>query len=316
MNSYNNQTLGLLLLLLFDGVVQAIKNQVCIYIYYIPPPLTVHFSMTRSVRYQPILHTLYYTLHTEHAYCLSYRFLNNVITTVIEMVEMVEILNGRLGKRSVERIRYVINNLLHLVIVKYGDISLVLCISTRLRLVTILSLLVKYLVILHADPCNKSYIYIYIYMVLFTCILLPHLHRPECCDQSRREIHASPRQQHEARCRRNEHSIDQSIKLLHKICKQRITLNTKKRCSIINSSGLVHLVRTNRSDFKSSLLSFPMYLYQQSYLPADDKLVKLLLAHIVEAGETHEEGPECIAVSSHVNGLGLPNTCSKCVHYL
>ena len=56
-------------------------------------------------------------------------------------------------------VRYVINNLLHLVIVKYGDISLVLCISTRLRLVTILSLLVKYLVILHADPCNKSYIY-------------------------------------------------------------------------------------------------------------------------------------------------------------
>ena len=49
-----------------------------IYIYYIPPPLTVHFSMTRSVRYQPIYNTLYYTLHTEHAYCLSYRFLNNV----------------------------------------------------------------------------------------------------------------------------------------------------------------------------------------------------------------------------------------------
>ena len=115
--------------------------------------------MTRSVRYQPILHTLYYTLHTEHAYCLSYRFLNNVvITTVIEMVEMVEILDGRLGKRSVERVRYVINNLLHLVIVKYGDISLVLCISTRLRLVTILSLLMKYLVIFHADPYNKSYI--------------------------------------------------------------------------------------------------------------------------------------------------------------
>ena len=89
----------------------------------------------------------------------SYRFLNNVvITTVIEMVELVEILDGRLGKRSVKRVRYVINNLLHLVIVKYGDISLVLCISTRLRLVTILSLLVKYLVILHADPCNKSYI--------------------------------------------------------------------------------------------------------------------------------------------------------------
>ena len=115
--------------------------------------------MTRSVRYQPIFNTLYYTLHTEHAYCLSYRFLNNVvITTVIEMVELVEILDRRLGKRSVEQVRYVINNLLHLVIVKYGDISLVLCISTRLRLVTILSLLVKYLVIFHADPCNKSYI--------------------------------------------------------------------------------------------------------------------------------------------------------------
>ena len=97
------------------------------YIYYILPPLTVHFSMTRSVRYQPILHTLYYTLHTEHAYCLSYRFLNNVvITTVIEIVEMVELLDGRLGKRSVERVRYVIKNLLHLVIVKYGVISLVL----------------------------------------------------------------------------------------------------------------------------------------------------------------------------------------------
>ena len=71
------------------------------------------------MRYQPILHTLYYTLHTEHAYCLSYRFLNNVVTTaVVEMVEMVEILDGRLGKRSVELVRYVINNLLHLVIVK------------------------------------------------------------------------------------------------------------------------------------------------------------------------------------------------------
>ena len=67
---------------------------------------------------------------------------------------MVEILDGRVGKRSVERVRYVINNLLHLVIVKYGVISLVLCISTRLRLVT---QLLKYLVIFHADPFNKSY---------------------------------------------------------------------------------------------------------------------------------------------------------------
>ena len=73
------------------------------------------------------------------------------------MVEMVEILDGRLGQHSVERVRYVINNLLHLVIVKYGDISLILFISTRLRLVTIQSLLVKYLIIFHADPCSKSY---------------------------------------------------------------------------------------------------------------------------------------------------------------
>ena len=115
--------------------------------------------MTRSVRYQPILHTLYYTLHTEHAYCLSYHLNNVVITTVIEMVEMVEILDRRLGKHSVEQVRYVINNSLHLVIVKYGVMSLVLCTSTRLQLVTILSLLVKYRVIFHADPCNKSYIF-------------------------------------------------------------------------------------------------------------------------------------------------------------
>ena len=66
---------------------------------------------------------------------------------MVEMVEMVEMLDGRLVQRSVERVRYVINNLLHLVIVKYGDISLVLCISTHLLLVTILPLLVKYLVL-------------------------------------------------------------------------------------------------------------------------------------------------------------------------
>ena len=119
-------------------------------------PAHCTFSMTRSVRYQPISHTLYYTLHTQHEYCLSYRFLNNlVITTDIEMVEIVEILDGRLGKCSVERVRYVKNYLLHLVIVKYGVISLVPCISIRLRLVTILSQLVKYLVIFHADPRNS-----------------------------------------------------------------------------------------------------------------------------------------------------------------
>ena len=63
------------------------------------------------------------------------------------------------SKRSVECVRYVVNNLLHLITVKYGVISLVLCISTRLRLVTILTSLVRYLVIFHSDLCNKSYIY-------------------------------------------------------------------------------------------------------------------------------------------------------------
>ena len=71
--------------------------------------------MTRSVRYQPIFNGLKFMLHRA-------RILNNVvITTVIEMVEMVEmfeILDGRVGKRSAEQVRYVINNLLHLVIVK------------------------------------------------------------------------------------------------------------------------------------------------------------------------------------------------------
>ena len=126
--------------------------------------------MTRSVRYQPILQTLYYTLHTEHAYCLSYHFLDNIVITTI--IEMVEILDGRVGKRSVERVRYVINNLLYLVIVKYGVISLVLCISTRLRLVTILTLLMKYHVIFHADPCNKSYIHGHQpdYITLLACV--------------------------------------------------------------------------------------------------------------------------------------------------
>ena len=75
---------------------------------------------------------------------------------------MVEIMDERVGKRSVEHVRYVINNLLHLVIVEYGVISLVLCISTHLRLMTILTLLMKYLVIFHEDLCNKSYIYTYI----------------------------------------------------------------------------------------------------------------------------------------------------------
>ena len=63
--------------------------------------------MMRSMRYQPIFNGLKFTLHCA-------RVLNNlVITTVVEMVEMVEILDGRVGKHSVERVRYVIITLGH-----------------------------------------------------------------------------------------------------------------------------------------------------------------------------------------------------------
>ena len=56
--------------------------------------------MTRSVRYQPIFNGLKFTLHRP-------RVLNNVVITTV--IEMVEILDGIVGKRSVERVRYVIN---------------------------------------------------------------------------------------------------------------------------------------------------------------------------------------------------------------
>ena len=105
-----------------------------IYFYYLQYPLTVHFPSMHSMRYQPIFHTLYFTLHCA---CI----MNNVVLTTV--IEMIEILDGRVGKRSVERVRYVINNLLHFVIVKDGLISLVVCICTRLGLVKILPLLVK-----------------------------------------------------------------------------------------------------------------------------------------------------------------------------
>ena len=68
---------------------------------------------------------------------------------------MVEIMDERFSKRLVEHVRNVINNLLHLVIVKYGVILLVLYISTHLRFVTIQTSLLKYLVIFHANPSNK-----------------------------------------------------------------------------------------------------------------------------------------------------------------
>ena len=68
---------------------------ICIYSYYILYALTVYIPISRSVRYQPIFHTLllYFTLHCARA-------LNDVVLTTI--IEMVEILDGRVGKCSVE----------------------------------------------------------------------------------------------------------------------------------------------------------------------------------------------------------------------
>ena len=84
--------------------------------YYIPSPLTVHFPITHSMRYQSIFHTLFHA-----TLCMR----NVVLTTTV--IEMVEILDESVGKHSVEQVRYVINNLLHSVIVKYGVISLSHC---------------------------------------------------------------------------------------------------------------------------------------------------------------------------------------------
>ena len=81
------------------------------------------------MKYQPIFYTLYFRLHLA-------RVLNNILLSIV--IEMVEIADGR-----VEQVRYVVYNLLHLVIVKYGVISLLVCTSTRIRLMKILSLLVK-----------------------------------------------------------------------------------------------------------------------------------------------------------------------------
>ena len=82
--------------------------------YYCKNMINIYISRKISIEHPSVrlaslaqLHTLYYTLHTEHAYCLIYRFFNNVVITttieMVEMVEMVEILDGRIGKHSVGR---------------------------------------------------------------------------------------------------------------------------------------------------------------------------------------------------------------------
>ena len=87
-------------------------------------------------------------LHTSPAH----RVLNNVvITTVIEMVEMGEILNGRVGKRSVERVGYVIFT--HFITLGHSEILSHFTRTLYFHSPSASDALLKYLVIFHADPC-------------------------------------------------------------------------------------------------------------------------------------------------------------------
>ena len=89
---------------------------------------------------------------TKHKLAAQFFLLLTLLGVIHISIEMVEKLDGRVGMHSVERVRYVLNNL---VIVKYGVNSLVVCISTCLWFVQILMLLMKQLILFHADSCNK-----------------------------------------------------------------------------------------------------------------------------------------------------------------
>ena len=98
------------------------------------------------------------------------------------MVEMVEILDGRLGKHSVERVRLCNKQFITLGHCEIWSHFTRTLYFHCLQLVTILSLLVKYLVIFHADPCNKSYISRisiehYLYMLTRQLDILTHRHK-------------------------------------------------------------------------------------------------------------------------------------------
>ena len=62
-----------------------------IYIYYIPPPLSVHFPMMRSVRYKLIFNGLKFMLH--HT-----RVLNNIVITTVK--EKVWVMSGKVWVMS------------------------------------------------------------------------------------------------------------------------------------------------------------------------------------------------------------------------
>ena len=102
------------------------------------------------MRSQAIFHNLYFTLHCAH-------ILKNVVLTTV--IEMDEILDGRVGKNSVEQesCNKQLITLSHCEIWSHFTGSLFLHSPLARK---ILRLLMKLLVILHADPCNKSYLYV------------------------------------------------------------------------------------------------------------------------------------------------------------
>ena len=73
-----------------NGAASGCPRQMIYYtqFYYIPYVLTVYFPITRSVRYQPVFHTLYFMLHRTHV-------LHNIVNTTV--IEMVEKQDGRVG---------------------------------------------------------------------------------------------------------------------------------------------------------------------------------------------------------------------------
>ena len=88
------------------SIIPKLYSNACDYLYSLhTSTLTVKFPMMRNVRYQTIFNGLKFTLH-------NVRVLINVVkTTITDNVEMFEKFDVRVGKRSIERVRYVINNL-------------------------------------------------------------------------------------------------------------------------------------------------------------------------------------------------------------
>ncbi len=101
------------------------------------------FPHHASVLYSPVLYACYWTLEVA---CVASKINENCIVT---------------GWENFQRS----NKSLITLVVQYGnDILLSRHIFTRLRLVEIFCVLIKYFPILYSDSCYKYYIYIYIYI--------------------------------------------------------------------------------------------------------------------------------------------------------